>query len=69
MAETIIISIVFGIIVAAVFSGVLIWKYKRGITSPTYEIENYTNLNLTHTEDRFINRSVTRVKVASSKKK
>ena len=44
-------------------------KYKKGLTSPIYPLEHYTRLELTHREDIFLNRTVTRVKVASSNSK
>ena len=66
MTEVIIVSVVLAIAAAvSVIVGVTI-KYKRGLDSPIYPLERYTSLNLTHTEDRFLNRHVTRVKVQSS---
>jgi len=66
MTEVIIVSVVLAIAAAvAVIAGVTV-KYKRGLDSPIYPLEHYTRLNLTHTEDRFLNRHVTRVKVQSS---
>lgn len=68
MLEVIIISIFVGLAAAAgVCIGVL-KHYKRGLFAPIYPLEHYTNMNLTHRDDRFLNRHVTRVKVASSKK-
>ena len=66
MTEVIIVSVVLAIAAAvAVIAGVTV-KYKRGLDSPIYPLDHYTRLNLTHTEDRFLNRHVTRVKVQSS---
>lgn len=66
MTEVIIISIAVAVFAAAaVCFGVLAY-YKRGLFSPIYPLEHYTKLNLTHREDRFLNRTVTRVKVSSS---
>ncbi len=66
MIDTLIISLVIGLIVAVIFVATLVYRYKRGVTSPIYPLEHYTNLNLKHSQDTFVNRSVTCVKVASS---
>lgn len=68
MTEIILIS-VFAAIAAA--TGVcigVIRHYKRGLYSPIYPLEHYTNLNLSTRSDRFLYKNVTRVRVASSKK-
>ena len=59
-------ALIFAVVGAtAVIIGV-VRKYKRGLTSPIYPLEHYTRLELTHREDIFLNRHVTRVKVSSS---
>ena len=67
MTEVIVITVLVAIAAAvAVIVGVL-KHYKRGLYAPIYSLERFTNLNLTHREDRFITRTVTRVRVANSK--
>ena len=66
MEELIIYALIFATVAAiAVIVGV-VRKYKKGLTSPIYPLEHYTRLNLTHREDVFLNRHVTRVRVSSS---
>ena len=67
MTEVIVITTLVAVVAAvAVIIGVL-RHYKRGLYAPIYPLDRYTNLNLTHREDRFITRTVTRVRVANSK--
>lgn len=67
MTEVIVISALIATAAAvAVIIGV-IRHYKRGLYAPIYPLEHYTNLNLTHCDDIFINRTVTRVRVSNSK--
>jgi hypothetical protein len=69
MTEVLIVSIIIAIASAiGVSVGVLV-KYKKGLFGHIYPLEHYTNLNLTHREDRFLNRQVTRVKVSSDSNK
>ena len=68
MTEIIIISIVVAIVAAAGVCIGVIRHYKRGLYSPIYPLEHYTNMNLSARSDRFLYKNVTRVKVASSKK-
>ena len=67
MTEVIVITTLVAVAAAvSVIIGVL-RHYKRGLYAPIYPLDRYTNLNLTHREDRFITRTVTRVRVANSK--
>jgi hypothetical protein len=67
MTEVIVITVLVAVAAAvAVIIGVS-KHYKRGLYAPIYPLERYTNLNLTHREDRFINRTVTRVRISNSK--
>ena len=69
MTEVLIVSIIIAIASAiGVSVGVLV-KYKKGLFGHIYPLEHYTNLNLTHREDRLFNRQVTRVKVSSDSNK
>ena len=66
MNEIIVITIMLALAAAiAVIVGVL-KHYKRGLFAPIYPIEHYTNLKLTHREDRFLNKTVTRVRISNS---
>ena len=64
--EVIVISLICAISAAFVVSFSVIKRYKSGLYSAIYPLEHYTNLNLTHREDRFLNRHVTRVRVQNS---
>ena len=66
MTEIILISAVIALVAAVVFFVSVMRKYKSGLTSPIYPIDHYTNLDLTHREDIFLNRTVTRVRVKTS---
>ena len=66
MSEIIIIALVMAVVAAAIVCFAVIKRYKGGLFSPIYPLEHYTRLNLTEREDRFLNRSVTRVKIQSS---
>lgn len=69
MTEVLIISLLVAIAAAVAVCIGVTKHYKRGLFSPIYPLEHYTNLDLTHREDVFLNRTVTRVKVATSKDK
>ena len=69
MTEVLIVSIVIAIASAVGVCIGVVTKYKRGLFGHIYPLEHYTNLNLTHREDRFLNRHVTRVKVSSDSNK
>ena len=69
MTEIIVISILVAIAAATGVCIGVIRHYKRGLYSPIYPLEHYTNLNLSAKSDRFMHRHVTKVRVASSNKK
>lgn len=69
MDELIVYALIFGVVAAIIVCVSVLKRYKSGLHSPIYPLEHYTNLNLTHREDVFLNRTVTRVKVASSDNK
>ena len=62
-------ALIFAVVGAAAVVIGVVRKYKKGLTSPIYPLEHYTKLNLTHREDIFLSRHVTRVKVSSSSNK
>ena len=66
MESLIVYALIFATVGAVSVIVGVVRKYKKGLTSPIYPLEHYTNLNLTHREDRFLTRTVTRVKVSSS---
>ena len=69
MTEVLIVSIIIAIASAIGVSVGVVVKYKKGLFGHIYPLEHYSNLNLTHREDRFLNRQVTRVKVSSDSNK
>lgn len=66
MTEIIIISVVIAIAAAVGVCVAVLKRYKSGLFSSIYPLEHYTRLNLTHREDRFLHRHVTRVRVQTS---
>ena len=46
----------------------IIVKYKRKLKSPIYPIGKYASLSLNASEDTFLGRSVTAVRISSDKK-
>ena len=66
MTEVIIISSVIAVAAALGVCIGIVKRYKRGLFSSIYPLEHYTRLNLTHREDRFLHRHVTRVRVQSN---
>ena len=69
MYEIILISLAMAVIAALLVCVIVIKKYKSGLFSSIYPLEHYTRLNLTHKEDVFLNRHVTRVRVQSDNNK
>ena len=69
MYEIILISLAMAVIAALLVCVIVIKKYKSGLFSSIYPLEHYTRLNLTHKEDVFLNRHVTRVRVQSNNNK
>ena len=69
MGTLLVYALIFGTVAAVAVCVIVVKKYKSGLTSPIYPLEHYTNLNLRFREDRFLNRTVTKVKVASSNTK
>ena len=63
------ISFVFAAVGVAIAVITVLRKYKNKIQSPTYPVEHYTSLSLSHSSDRFIGKTVTRVRVSSSNKR
>ncbi len=67
--EIILIPIIFGLIAAVILAVCIVQRYKHGCASSMYPLEHYTRLNLTERDDVFLTRHVSRVKVASNKKR
>lgn len=65
----IVISIVGGLIAAAITCFAVCKKYKTKLKAPVYPVENYTTLDLSASSDNFVDRSVTRVRVNNSNNK
>ncbi len=69
MTNVILCAIAAGLVAAGILVGVIIWKYKTKLKSPIYPIDKYAALNLGVADDRHIDTTVTRVRVASRKKR
>ena len=69
MYEILLISLAMAIVAAALVCILVVKKYKSGLFSSIYPLEHYTRLNLTHKDDVFLNRHVTRVRVQSDNNK
>ncbi|MBR2972508.1 MAG: hypothetical protein IKC61_06250 [Clostridia bacterium] len=67
MFEVIAVSAAVALVSAGAVCFGVIRYYKRGLFSPIYPLEHYTRLDLRHSDDVFIDRTVTRVRVSSSK--
>ena len=66
LIAVLVISFIVAAVIAAIAVSTVVRKYKTKVQSPTYPVENYTSLNLSHSSDRFAGKTVTRVKVSSS---
>ena len=60
------VSFVFAAVASAIAVVLVLRRYKNKLQSPTYPVEKYTSLNLSHVSDNFHGRTVTRIKVSSS---
>jgi len=69
ISAVIVVSVLIGLAVAVIACLAVVYRYKNKLQSPIYPIEKYTSLSLVHSSDRFIGRTVTKVRVASSRKK
>ena len=66
LVQILAISIIGGIISAAVAVSIVCFRYKRKLQSAIYPLEHFASLHLSHSDDTFIGKSVTRTRVASS---
>ena len=66
IALIIVISIVGGLIAAAITCFSIYKKYKTKLKAPVYPVEHYTSLELSSSSDNFVGRTVTRVRVNNS---
>ncbi len=69
MLQVIIVSAVLALAASAAVVVTVAVKYKSGLSSPIYPLEHYSRLNLTHSQDALVGRTVTRVRVAPSNNK
>lgn len=69
MEGAILFALLFAVAAAVAVCVIVVKRYKSGLTSPIYPLEHYTNLDLRFRDDRFLNRTVTRVKVSSDSNK
>ena len=59
-------AVVAGIIVAAIVCFAIVRRYKKALQSPIYPLEHYASLDLTHSRDNFIGKTISKVRVSSS---
>jgi hypothetical protein len=59
-------SVIFAVVVTAIVVILILRKYKKKLKSPIYPVDKYACLSLARVEDRFLDRTVTRVRVSSS---
>ena len=69
MGGIILFSLIFAIAAAVAVCIIVVKRYKSGLSSPIYPLEHYTNLDLRFRDDRFLNRTVTKVKISSDSNK
>lgn len=62
----ILISLAVGIVVAGIVCFAIVRRYKKALQSPIYPLEHYASLDLTHSRDNFIGKTVSKVRVSSS---
>ena len=60
------IAVSVGIIVAVIVCFAIIKRYKKALQSPIYPLEHYASLDLSHSRDNFIGKTVSKVRVSSS---
>lgn len=60
------ISIIGAIIAVAITVTIIVMRYKKKLKAPIYPLEKYASLDLSHRNDRFIGRTVTRVRISNS---
>ena len=67
--ELFVYALIFATVAATAVCVAVIKRYKSGVFSSNYPLEHYTRLNLTHREDVFLHRHVTKVRVRSDDNK
>ena len=61
-------SLIIAAIVTAIVVILIVRRYKNKLKAPIYPIDKYACLSLARTDDRFLNRNVTRVRISSSRR-
>ncbi len=69
MIQLLMVSGFIAIIAAVVACLIVVYNYKKKLKAPIYPTDKYASLSLSHAEDNYLGTTVTRVRVASSKKK
>ena len=69
MIQLLMVSGFIAIIAAVVACLIVVYNYKKKLKAPKYPTDKYASLSLSHAEDNYLGTTVTRVRVASSKKK
>ncbi len=68
MRQLLLISGFIGLAVALIVCLIIVYKYKKKLKAPIYPVDKYAQLSLADSRDNYITTTVTRVKVASSKR-
>ena len=68
IAELLLASGIVGFIASLITCIVIIYKYKKKLKAPIYPIDKYAQLSLSDSSDNYLTTTVTRVRVASSKR-
>lgn len=68
LLKTILTSFVIALVISAIVCGIIIYRYKKKLKSPVYPLERYATLSLMpfDSQDRFINKTLTRVRINTS---
>ena len=64
----ILVSAAIGFIAALITCIVIVYRYKKKLKAPIYPVDKYAQLSLSDARDNYLTTTVTRVRVASSKK-
>lgn len=59
----------FGLFTGLIPTLIITGKYKKGLQSPIYPLDRFARLELTGSSDRFLNRTVTKVRINSNNNK
>ncbi len=71
MVTGLLIGAIVGAVIGGTTIGIIIYKYKKKLKSPIYPLDKYASLDLNRfaCQDLFLRRTVTKVRVNTTKKK